>query len=232
MIQPARLHAIVWKEFAQLRRDPMTIGVLFGIPVLQLLLFGYAIQTEVRNLPTGVFDQANTSDSRALVQAFQATDNFDVVRHAASRVQLEQWIGAGVVRAGLVIPPDFSRRLKRREPAPVQVLIDAADPLASQSAIAAAVAVGQERSLKALASAVGASTPPGAAAPPSRTARLAGAMPALDVRVRPLFNPGLRTAVYIVPGIIGVLLSLTMMMITAVAIVRERERGTLEQLIV
>jgi ABC-2 type transport system permease protein len=211
-----RLRAMVWKELRQLRRDPGTVGMLLGVPVLQLLLFGYAIQTEVRHLPTAVLDQAGTAESRDLVQAFQSTGNFRMVAHAADRREIEQAITAGRVRVGIVIPPDYARRLHRGESAPIQVLIDAADPLASQSAIAAAAAIGQERSLRAAALRGG--------VPPTG--------PPLDVRVRPLFNPGLRSAVYIVPGIIGVLLSITMMLITAMAIVRERERGTLEQLIV
>jgi ABC-2 type transport system permease protein len=205
-----RLRAMIWKETRQLRRDPTTVGMLLGVPVLQLLLFGYAIQTDVRNLPTAVYDQARTAESRALVAAFENTGNFRVVAHGGSRAELDDWLGRGTVRAAIVIPPDYARRLSRGEPAPVQVLVDAADPLASQSAIATAAAVAQERSLRA------------------RGAR----DPVVDVRVRPLYNPGLRSAVYIVPGIIGVLLSITMMLITAMAIVRERERGTLEQLIV
>lgn len=212
----ARLRAMVWKELRQLRRDPATLGMLLGIPVLQLLLFGYAIQTEVRHLPTAVLDAAASAESRALAQAFEATGSFRIAGYAADRHELEAWIASGRVRVGLVIPPDYVRRLKRGERAQVQVLIDAADPLASQSAIAAAAALGQERAARELARG------PGAAAPRP---------PPLEVRVRPLFNPGLRSAVYIVPGIIGVLLSITLMLITAMAIVRERERGTLEQLI-
>lgn len=204
----SRLGAIMWKEFRQLRRDPMSVGVLLGIPVLQLLMFGYAIQMDVRHLPTAVYDESATQQSRELIAAFQATGNFDIERHVRSRAEIQELIKRGVVRAALVIPPEYVRDLKRGRVPQVQVLIDAADPLASQSAISTSVMIGQV-----------------AAAP-------RGAAPAIEVRVRPLFNPGLRSAVYIVPGIIGVILTLTMMMITAVAIVRERERGTLEQLIV
>lgn len=209
-MSPTRLAAMIWKETRQLRRDPATVGMLFGLPILQLLLFGYAIQTDVRDLATAVLDEAPGAESRALVEALEATGNFRVVAHAADREQLGRWLGAGRVRAAVVIPTEYARRIHRGEPAPVQVLVDAADPLASQAAIAAAGAVGQQRSL--LLAEVG--------------------EPRVDVRVRPLYNPGLRSAVYIVPGIIGVLISITMMLITAMAIVRERERGTLEQLIV
>jgi ABC-2 type transport system permease protein len=211
-VRLARLRAVVRKELQQLRRDPMTLGMLFGVPVMQLLLFGYAIQTDVRNLPTVVYDEAPTQHSRSLVEALEATDNFRVVARVGSRDELRRWMDRGDARAGVVIPPDFTRRLKRGEPAPLQVLIDAADPLASQAAIGTVGAVAQERML--------------------RESALAGHAPVLDVRVRPLYNPGLRSAVNIVPGIIGVLLSITMMLITALAVVRERERGTMEQLIV
>jgi ABC-2 type transport system permease protein len=211
-MQLGRLLAVIRKELLQLRRDPTTFGMLFGVPVMQLLLFGYAIQTEVRNLPTVVYDESATQQSRALVEALAATDNFRIVAQVGSREELRRWMDRGDARAGVVIPPDFSRRLKRGEPAPLQVLIDATNPLASQAAIGAAGAVAQDRMLRELAR--------------------AGQTPTLDVRVRPLYNPGLRSAVNIVPGIIGVLLSITMMLVTALAVVRERERGTLEQLIV
>jgi ABC-2 type transport system permease protein len=208
----ARFRAVFRKELQQLRRDPMTLGMLFGVPVMQLLLFGYAIQTDVRDLPTVVHDAAPSQHTRALVEALEATDNFRVVARVGSHAELRRWMDRGDARAGISIPPDHTRSLGRGEPAAVQVLIDAADPLASQAAIGAVGAVAQELML--------------------REMQAAGGTPRLEVRVRPLYNPGLRSAVNIVPGIIGVILSITMMLITALALVRERERGTLEQLIV
>jgi ABC-2 type transport system permease protein len=178
------------------------------------VLFGYAIQTEVRHQPLLVLDQARTAESRALVNAMVNTGNFDLAGEVGDAAALERAIAAGHARAGLVIPPDYARRTARGRPAVAQLLVDAADPIAANGAMAAAQQAGLVRS-RTLAS---------AARP--------GLAPAVEVRVRPLYNPAARSAVFIVPGIIGVLLSLTMVLIASMAVVRERERGTLEQLVV
>ena len=204
---------MLWKELIQLRRDRLTLGIMLGVPAIQLALFGYAIQTEVRHLPTVVLDQSATPESRRLVEVMRNTGNFDIVARVDSRQALADEIESGRASAGLVIPPDFMRDLRRGRPAQAQVVVDAADPLASSAALAGAAQAGAARS--------------------AELARSRGGRgPAIEVRVRPWYNPGLRSAVYIVPGIIGVLLSLTMVLITSMAIVRERERGTLEQLVV
>jgi ABC-2 type transport system permease protein len=207
------LWPMLWKELVQLRRDRPTLGMMLGIPALQLALFGYAIQTEVRHLPTVVLDESRTAESRRLVEVFSNSGNFDIIERVQSRDAMRNRIERGEANAALIIPPDYLRRLKRNRGAVAQVIVDAADPLASSAALSAAVQAGAARS-RALAQAAG------------------GAPPAIDVRVRPWYNPGLRSAVYIVPGIIGVLLSMTLVLITSMSIVRERERGTLEQLIV
>jgi len=209
----APLWAMLWKELVQLRRDRMTLGLMLGIPAIQLALFGYAIQTEVRHLPTVVLDESRTSESRRLVEVFRNSGNFDIVAGVGDRTALARAIETGRASAALVIPPDYMRNLKRGRLAEAQVIVDAADPLASSAALSGATLAGSARA--------------------SELAREAGGRPpALEVRVRPWYNPGLRSAVYIVPGIVGVLLSLTLVLITSMAIVRERERGTLEQLIV
>lgn len=202
--------AMVRKEFIQMRRDRLTLGMMVGLPALQLLLFGYAIRTEVKILPAAVVDESRTAESRALIQVLENTGSFRITGEAASRQALDREIERGDARAGIVIPPDYARRLRRRDGAQVQVVVDAADPLASQSAMSAAALAG---------AAYG-------------SALAGGVRPPLEVRVRPRYNPGLRSEAYIVPGIIGVLLSITMLVITSMAVVRERERGTLEQLIV
>jgi ABC-2 type transport system permease protein len=206
-----RLWPMLRKEFIQMRRDRLTLGIMLGIPALQLVIFGFAIRTEVRNLPTVVLDESRSYESRALVQVMNNTGNFRVVQHVGSREELRRMIDSGEASAGVVIPPGFQRDV-RRGGAQAQVIVDAADPLASQSAISGATLAGQARS-----------------------AELAGGAaraPAVEVRVRPWYNPALRSEAYIVPGLIGVLLSLTMILVTSLAITRERERGTLEQLIV
>jgi ABC-2 type transport system permease protein len=212
-IARAPLWPMLWKELVQLRRDRLTLGMMLGIPAIQLALFGFAIQTEVRHLPTVVLDESRTSESRRLVEVLRNSGNFDIVERVESRAALADRIESGRASAALVVPPDYLRQLKRGRGAEVQVIVDAADPLASSAALSGATQAGQARA--------------------AQLARAAGAPDAaVHVRVRPWYNPGLRSAVYIVPGIIGVLLSLTLVLITSMAIVRERERGTLEQLIV
>jgi ABC-2 type transport system permease protein len=207
--------AMLWKEFVQMRRDRFTLAMLVGIPMIQIALFGYAIQTDVRHLPMIVLDESKTAQSRGLVTALVNTGNFDLQAEVADRDEIRRWIERGDAAAALVIPPDFAHDLKRRRAATAQIIIDAADPLASSAAIAAGSQVGALQTRLMVVQATGAT-----------------AMPSIDVRVRPWYNPGLRSSVFIVPGIIGVLLSMTMVIIASIAVVRERERGTLEQLIV
>jgi len=213
-----RLGAMVRKEFVQMFRDQATLRLMLVVPVMQLLIFGFAIRTDVRDLPTVVFDQSRTQQSRAFVQSLVATDNFMIRREVHSYAEAIEAVDAGQAKAAVVFPPDYARNLKRGTPAQVQVLVDASDPTASQSAIGAAQLVGQRTNMT-LINARGLNAGRPIALP-------------IDVRVRPLYNPALRNAVYIVPGLIGMILSNILIIITALAIVRERETGTLEQLIV
>jgi ABC-2 type transport system permease protein len=204
---------MVWKEFIQMRRDRLALAMMTGLPAIQLVLFGYAIQTDVRHIPTVVLDQSHSAESRALTQALVNTGNFDFMGEVGSYGEAHQLIERGEVRAALVIPPDYHVRVKREEPASAQLLVDAADPQSSSAALSAAQLAAASRSQAILAERV-------------------VVTPAVDLRVRPLYNPEQRSAVFIVPGIVGVLLTITMTIITSTAVVRERERGTLEQLIV
>jgi len=202
--------AMLRKEFIQMRRDRMTLAMMVMIPAVQLALFGFAIRTEVRHLPTLVLDQARTSESRALVATLVNSTYFDVVGEVTGRDEITREIERGRAAAALIIPPSFTRDIKRRRGAEAQMIVDAADPLSSQAALQGAMLTGLTW---------------------NPTTRALGTRVA-EVRVRPWYNPMLSSSTYIVPGIIGVLLSLTMVIITAMAVVRERERGTMEQLIV
>jgi ABC-2 type transport system permease protein len=201
------------KEFIQMRRDRLTLGIMVGIPVVQLLMFGYAIQMDVRHIPTVVLDESRTLTSRDIIAAFQNTGNFRIVGHVNGRDELDRAIAVGRAQAGIVVPEDYPRQRARGVTATVQVVVDASDPLQSQSALAAAAGVAQAKNLEILSVAAHRPAP-------------------IEARVRPRYNPGLRSAVYIVPGLVGVILTLTLVLVTAMAVVRERERGTLEQLIV
>jgi len=204
--------AMLRKEFIQMRRDKMMLGMMIGIPAIQLAMFGYAIQTEVRHLPTLVLDESRSPESRRFVQAMINTGNFDLAGSVQDRAEMSTIIARGDAKAGIVIPPDFERDIKRGRTATAQIVVDAAEEVTGSAAISGAGLAGAVRS-QALAA--------------SR-----GVTPAIEVRVRPWYNPTLRSAVYIVPGIIGVLLSVTMIIVASISLVRERERGTLEQLIV
>ena len=203
------------KEFIQMRRDRFTLAMLIGIPAIQLVLFGYAVQTEVRNVPTVVLDESHTPQSRRLVQMMANTRNFHIVGTAANRDEVREAIERGDAAAAIIVPPEFATDLKRGRSAQAQVIVDAADPLSSAAAISAAALTGARSGPELAARATSASL----AAP-------------IEVRVRPWYNAEGRSSHYIVPGIIGVLLTMTMVSITGAAIVRERERGTLEQLVV
>ena len=197
-----RLVAVMVKELRQLRRDRMTLAMIVGIPVLQLLLFGYAINLDVRGLPMAVADEAQSAQSRAYVQDLVATGVVTPVVAARTPDDLMAALRSGNASVGVWIPPDHARRrLEGREA--VQILVDGSDTVVQASA--------RQLALMPLDPAPRAATPP--------------------VAVVPHFNPERRSAVNIVPGLVGVILTLTMVLFTAVAIVRERERGNMELLI-
>jgi ABC-2 type transport system permease protein len=185
----------------------MTLAMMVALPVLQLLLFGYAINTDVRHMPALVWDQDGSARSRAFAERMEATGTYDIAGAARSYADIEAAFRSGRARVGLVIPPDHASNLAAGRAAPVQLLVDGSDPQTVASASTTAAS---------LAAALGA---------PVVTRGIA-----LEPAI--LYNPDQRTAVYIVPGLLGVILTMTMVMLTAMAIARERERGTLEQLIV
>lgn len=209
-----RILAVLFKEFLQIRRDRMTLALTFMLPLVQLLLFGFAIQTEVKHIPTVVFDQSLSADSREIIESFSSSGYFDVIYTVDGYAEVNEMIDSGKVKVGIVFPPDFSRKVYRGEPAPVQVLVDASDSMVSNQAIAVASSIGLLKSQEVIAKKVG-----------------LGNMP-YDIRVRPWYNPDGITAFYMVPAILGILVTLSMVMLTSMGIVRERERGTLEQLMV
>ena len=202
-----RLVAIVTKEVRQLRRDRLTAGMVFGLPVVQILLFGYAINTDVRNLRTAVANQAGTHLSRQVIAELRETQVVDIVAIVQSAEDLEALLRDGSISVGVFLPPDFDRRVIDRDRAAVHLLVDGSDP----------TILGVANQLRQMPIAFDSAA--GIAAPTS------------NLEVRPYYNPERRTPVNIVPGLMGVILMMTMMLFTAVAIVRERERGNLELLI-
>jgi ABC-2 type transport system permease protein len=201
-----RVYAIMLKEARQLSRDRLTFGMIVGIPLMQMLLFGYAINFDVRDLRAAVVDQAGTSYSRALVGDLQASGVITFAAPSPSVADLQRRMNAGEIKVGVVIPADFERRRLAHDRAAVQLLVDGSEPIIDSVA----------RGLS--------SVPL-----PGRDAKYASRVQAYEVRTE--YNPERRTAVQVVPALIGVILNMTMVIFTAGAIVRERERGNLELLI-
>ncbi len=198
-----QIFAVMVKELRQMSRDRMTVAMMLGIPTLQLLLFGYAINLDVRNLPAAVADMADSGGSRALVQDLFATGVIRPVAGARTPQELQGLLRKGEIKIGIVIPPDFERRrIDGREA--MQVIVDGSDTSVQATARQLAQMPLDGRGLSTLQG---------------------------QISVLPLYNPERRSAVNVVPGLIGVILTMTLVMFTAMAIVRERERGNLELLI-
>ena len=203
----SRILAIVKKELRQLRRDRLTFGMIVGLPVIQMLLFGYAINTDVRNLKTAVANQAGTHLSQQFVAELGQTQVVDIVFFVETITELQALLRSGDVSIGVVLPEDFDRRVNNRSQPAVQLLVDGSDP----------TILGVANQLVRM---------------PLRfdTSPRSAASSELIV-ARPYFNPERRSPINIIPGLLGVILTMTMILFTSVAIVRERERGNLELLI-
>ena len=200
-----RIAVVARKELRQVRRDRLTIGMMVMLPLIQLMLFGYAIDTDVRHMPTVVIDADGTPAARDLVRRLEATGFYDITERVGGYDQISVAFRSGQARVGVMIPRGYSAALVTHHQAQFQLVIDGSDAQTVASAQAGAEAV---------ATGLGTSTP------------------RVSMNVSIWYNPDLRTAVYVVPGLVGVILTMTLVMFTAMGIARERERGTLEQLIV
>ncbi len=209
-----RIRRMVVKELRQLLRDPITQRMIFGAPIIQLLLFGYAVNTDVRNVKTFVVDQDHTQVSRALVDAFTASGYFRVVGASDRSADLGRALDHGDAVAGLEIPPEFARDVEAGRSPAVQLLVDGTNSNTATVAEGYAAKIAQAFGVQ-LAVQEGVSPP--------RT---------LDLRTRAWFNPSLESRVYNIPAVIGVIVLLMTLLLTALAVVREREVGTLDQLLV
>jgi len=215
---PSRLYGIIAKEFIHLRRDALALTLALFVPVAMLFIFGWAINTDVKHVPTAILDHSATVESRTLIEALINSQYFDVRLWPRDHRALTRMIDEGRAKVGVVIPPDYARRLTRRA-AEIQVIVDASDPMVATSALNAATALGAERALDVMAQTVEGTV-------------LRRESPPVDFRVRAWYNPDLVSAMFIVPGLIGALLLQTTITQMAVSVVREREKGTLEALVV
>ena len=207
---------IFHKEIIQISRDPLTLLLMLVVPMLQLMIFGYAINTDVRNIKTAVYDLDHRREARELIDAFQNTDYFLISEYVRSDEELNEAIVAGHVKVGIKIPPDYSDRLATGRQATVLVLIDGSDSSIATQSLTVSTSVGLQQSIDLL------------------TKRLGQTDAQFPIEVRPkmLFNPDSRSANFMVPGLVAIILQVITTLLTAFSIVRERERGTLEQLLV
>jgi len=215
----ARVWVIAAKELLQLRRDRLTLAMMIVLPIVQLLLFGYAINTDVRHIATVVFDQDRSAGSRDLARSLEATGFYEIVGNVAGYDEIGRALRSNRAHVALVIPPGYASKLARGQSVQAQLVVDGSDPQTVASATNTAASLVLARSSALLV---------------QRLSQFSGAGTAEPIQLEPdtWYNPELRTAVYIVPGLVGVILTMTMVMLTSMAIARERERGTLEQLIV
>jgi ABC-2 type transport system permease protein len=212
----SRWWSVVRKEFLQLRRDRITFAMIIGIPIIQLALFGFAINSDPKHLRTGLLVHDHSEFTRTFVQSLTASNYFDFVPDIPTEEAARSALARGKVQFVLTIPPDFTRRLLRGEHPPLLLEADATDPSATGNAVAAALQLPQSVATKDLT---------GPLAP------LADGQQPFEVRVHNLYNPEGLTQYFIVPGLMGVILSMTLVLMTGLAITRERERGTMENLL-
>ncbi len=215
-----RMATIVRKEWLHIIRDPRTLMLVIILPVMMLFLMGYAVTNDVEDLPLAVADLSHTDASRALVDKFAASGIFLVTHTAQSEAEILEMLDAGIVKSGIYIPEDFGRRISTGGSGTVQFYIDGSDPTLAQTAQLAVETVSQATSQEILIQRLERSG-----------AGLTISLP-IDTRVRYLYNPDLRRMNFMIPGLIAVILQVQTLLLTAFAIVREREQGTLEQLIV
>ena len=215
----SRLISIIRKEFIQIFRDPRTLVLVIVMPMLQLFLLGYAATTDVKNISLAVWDQSQSQPSRALLDAFRAANYFSIDYPVGSDDEYKELIEQGKIRAALIIPPDYEVRLLEGR-AQVSLVLDGSDATVGGTALSTARLIGQSYATKVLTEQA------------ALTGRPSSFNPPLDVRTQVWYNPDLIAAYFNVPGVIGMILYFITTLLTASSIVRERERGTIEQLIV
>ncbi len=211
-----RMMAVLVKEFIQLTRDRITYALILAVPVIQMLLFGYAINTDPRHLPTALLVQENSVFARSVVSGIANSSYFEITHQARTPAELEALVRTGEVQFAITIPGDFTRRVVRGDRAQILVEADATDPTATASALAALARLPQESLRHDLRGAV---------------ARPADPAQPFEVVVHRRYNPENITAYNIVPGLLGIVLTLTLVMMTAIGVTREQERGTMESLL-
>jgi ABC-2 type transport system permease protein len=212
-----RIFHLVNKEIIHISRDPRTLVIMIAMPLVMLILLGYAATTDIEHLRTAVYDGDKSRQSRNLIEAYLASNQFDIVKYVDREDELTYLIDRGDVRGALVIPAGYGQKMTAQEQAEVAFLIDGSDPTAANTVFAASQRVGQAITVKLIEQRLGASVE---------------SLPGVDVRPRVWYNPNLESSYFMIPGMIVLVLFVFTILFTATSIVRERELGTIEQLIV
>jgi ABC-2 type transport system permease protein len=215
-----RLRSIIRKEFIQIIRDPRTLILVIAIPIMQLLMMGYAATTDVRNVPLAIFDQDRGPEARALLDAYRAADYFHLAYDVDSLDEILSLIDRGDAKAGLIIPPDYNQQMAGQGTAQIAFVLDGSDPTVASTSLSAAQLIAQSHATDVLAERL------------ARTGQGVAVQTPLEVRTQVWYTPDMLSAYFMVPGVIGMILYSITSILTATAVVRERERGTIEQLIV
>lgn len=215
----SRLLSIIRKEFIQIFRDMRTLVMILIIPIMQLFLLGYSATSDVRNIPLAVLDQSRSHESRALLDSYKAADYFRIAYVVTSEVEIESLISSGEARAAVIIPPDYAQRLSEGG-AQVAFILDGSDPTSASTALSAAQLISQAHSTEILSERF------------ARSGLNLRVQPPVEARTTVWYNPDMISAHFMIPGVIGMILYAIAAILTATSVVRERERGTIEQLIV
>lgn len=209
-----RIFSIIVKEFIQLRRDRRSMAMVVVIPVIQMFVFGYALSTDVSNVSLVVWDASNTAESRQLIESFRQTEFFSINYYATDYDDITGQIESGNAKVALVIPPDYARRINRGEPAEIQLFVDGSDPTVGIQAVANASLIAQAEGATII----------------SRPGDNSATRLPVSLQPRIWYNPAMQSAIFYLPGLVGIILQMMTVMLTSFAIVREREQGTIEQL--
>lgn len=215
----ARYRAIVKKEIIQIKRDKPSLGIALVMPIMLLFLFGYAVNTDVDHIQTAVWDQSNSQASRQIVQRMVNTETFEITSYVSSYEEIERMIDQGTISVGMVIPPDFANKRDLHQPTTLQFLIDGADPNNARTAVNNAQIIIQNEAITVQEMYL-------------QKQGFDKLEPPIKAETRVLFNPNMKSIVFNVPALIGLIMQNVTMILTAFSLVREKERGTMEQLIV
>ncbi len=215
-----RFFTIIKKEFIQVKRDPISLRIPIVMPIIMMFLFGYAVNTEIEHIPSAVFDQSKTQESREYIEKFTASDYFIIKYYVSSEKELSELMDKGKVKAGLIIPASYSTDLSRNLIPQTQLIIDGTDPTTARTAMNSSMLISEvysknlkEIEIKKLGTSI-------------------ASLPGVSLNSKVWYNPNLESSRFTVPGLVGIILQNITIMLTAFALVREKERGTIEQLIV